>query len=269
MNFIREKKIYCGDRFMEVDIYPFTKKQQEVSRGKREKRKKVTVPKQKNLNDKNARRYLMQLLNSNFTEEDMHVTCTYKMGEHPDTVEEAETEARNFIRRVSYLRKKMGLDPVKYVLITELTFKHEMLIRVHHHIVMNGGIERDDIENLWRKKRKKGQKKGDKIGRINADRLQPDENGLAALAAYLTKEPNRKKRWSCSQNLKRPMEAPPNDRKYSKRQVERIAQGMVDADYWKKKYPGWRITDPDYGIRIEHNEITGYHIYLRLRKDSG
>lgn len=268
MNFIREKKIYCGDKFMEVDIYPFTKKQQEVSGGKREKRKRVTAPKQKNLNDKNARRYLIQLMNSNFTEKDLHVTCTYKMGEHPDTVEEAETEARNFIRRVNYLRKKKGLDPIKYILVSEMTYKNEMLIRVHHHIVMSGDLERDEVEDLWRKKKKKGQKKGDKIGRINADRLQPDENGLAALAAYLTKEPNRKKRWSSSQNLKRPMELT-NDRKYSKRQLEKIANGLVDNDYWKKKYPGWHITDQDYGIQVSYNELSGYYIYLRLRKDSG
>lgn len=268
MNFIREKKIYCGDKFMEVDIYPFTKKQQEVSGGKREKRKRVTAPKQKNLNDKNARRYLIQLMNSNFTEKDLHVTCTYKMGEHPDTVEEAETEARNFIRRVNYLRKKKGLDPIKYILVSEMTYKNEMLIRVHHHIVMSGDLERDEVEDLWRKKRKKGQKKGEKIGRINADRLQPDENGLAALAAYLTKEPNRKKRWSSSQNLKRPMELT-NDRKYSKRQLEKIANGLVDNDYWKKKYPGWHITDKDYGIQVSYNELSGYYIYLRLRKDSG
>lgn len=269
MNFIREKKIYCGDRFMEVGIYPFSKTQMEVSRGKREKRKKVSAPKQKNLNDKNARRYLIQLLNSNFTDKDMHVTCTYKSGEHPDTVEEAETEARNFIRRVNYLRKKRGLDPVKYILVTELSFKEEVLTRVHHHIVMNGGLERDEVEDIWRRKRQKGQKKGEKIGRINADRLQPDENGLAALASYLTKEPNRKKRWSSSQNLIRPVQAPPNDHKYSKRQLEKIARGEVDNDYWKKKYPGWTITDKDYGIEVSHNELTGYYIYLRLRKDTG
>lgn len=268
MNFIREKKIYCGDKFMEVDIYPFTKKQQEVSRGKREKRKKVTAPKQKNLNDKNARRYLIQLLNSNFTQDDIHVTCTYKIGHHPGTVEEAETETKNFIRRVNYLRKKKGLSPIKYILVTELTFKDDQLTRVHHHIVMNGGLERDEVEDLWRRKRQKGQKKGDKIGRINADRLQPDENGLAALASYLTKEPNRKKRWSSSQNLIRPMQAPPNDRKYSKRQLERIAHGLVDDAYWRKKYPGWHITDKDYGIQVSYNEQAGYYIYLRLRKDS-
>lgn len=268
MTFIREKKIYCGDSFLEVGIYPFTKKQSEVSRGKREKRKKVSAPKQKNLNDKNARRYLIQLLNSNFTEEDIHVTCTYKMGEHPDTVEASEIEARNFIRRVNYLRKKKNIGPIKYILVTELTYKDEVLTRVHHHIVMNGGLERDEVETLWRRKRQKGQKKGEKIGRINADRLQPDENGLAALASYLTKEPNRKKRWSSSQNLVRPIQAPPNDSKYSKKQVERIAQGMVDDAYWKKKYPGWSITDKDYGIQVSYNDLTGYYIYLRLRKDS-
>ena len=270
MNFIREKKIYCGKNFLEVDIYPYTKTQQEVSRGKRGKRKKISIPKQKNLNDKNARRYLIQLLNSNFTKDDLHISCTYAYSEHPDSLEDAEKEARNFIRRVNYLRKKKGLPTSKYVNIMEYTFVKgtETPKHIHHHIVMSGGLDRDEIEDLWRRKKERGQKVGKKIGRINADRLQLDENGLAALAAYLTKEPNKKKRWSSSQNLIRPIEASPNDHKYSKRQIEKIAKGYVDDEYWKKKYPGWHITDRDYGIQISHNERSGYYIYLRLKKDS-
>lgn len=53
---------------------------------------------------------------------------------------------------------------------------------------MNGGLDRDVVEDLWRKRRRKGQKKGDKIGFCNADRLQADENGIAALCTYLVKQ---------------------------------------------------------------------------------
>jgi len=62
---------------MEVDIYPYTKDQQEMNRrGKRARKQKESAPKQRNLNDKNARRYLTQLANTNFTQDDLHITAT-------------------------------------------------------------------------------------------------------------------------------------------------------------------------------------------------
>ena len=46
-NFIREKKIFCSDTYMEVDIYPYT--DIERKKGKRSKKKKESEPKQKNI----------------------------------------------------------------------------------------------------------------------------------------------------------------------------------------------------------------------------
>jgi hypothetical protein len=262
---IREKKIYCGKNYLEVDIYPYTKSQVESRRRKRGKKVKVSAPKQKNLNDKNARRYLTQLSNANFTASDLHVTCTYTDKTLPESIEEGEQTITKYLRRVAYHRKKNGLGPLKYILVTEYTTpkESEKPKRMHHHIIMNGGMSRDEVEELWKVGRK-----GERIGRINADRLQPDENGLAALANYLSKEPHRKKRWSSSRNLERPVQAPPNDHKYSKRQVEKIAKGMIDPDYFRKKYPGWDITDKVYGIQVTYNEQSGYYVYLKLRKDT-
>lgn len=266
--FTREKKIYCGEKYLEVDIFPYTKNQEEVSRrGKRSKKKNESEPKQKNLNDKNARRYFTQFVNTNFDEKDLHVTATYKDKFLPATPEEAEREISNFLRRVSYRRKKEGLDPLKYILVTEYTTKKdgEKLVRIHHHIFMNGGLDRDVIEDIWSKRKQKGQKKGESIGYINADRLQPDENGAAALCRYLTKYTNRKKRWSSSHNLKKPYSRT-NDHKYSRREVERICKNIPDRTYWEKKYPGWTLTDSDYGFKAEYNEITGWSIYLKMRR---
>ena len=63
---------------------------------------------------------------------------------------------------------------------------------------------------------------------------------------------------------------PPADRKYTRGQIDRIARGDIEKDFWKKKYPGWSLTDPDYGVQMKFNMITGgYHILLRLRKDTG
>ncbi|MCT8975523.1 hypothetical protein N4T77_02815 [Clostridium sp. CX1] len=266
--FTREKKIYCGDNHIEVDIYTYTKTQEEASRrGKRSKKRKESEPKQKNLNDKNAKRYFIQLVNTNFDERDLHVTATYKDKFLPETLEEAEREISNYLRRISYRRKKEGLEPLKYILVTEyITEKDEKKpVRIHHHLFMNGGLDRDIVEELWSKRKQKGQKKGERIGYINADRLQPDENGAEALCRYLTKFTNRKKRWSSSQNLKKPYSRT-NDYRYSKREVERICKEMPDRAYWEKKYPGWTLTNDYYGFRPEYNDITGWSIYLKLRR---
>lgn len=261
-SFIREKKIYCGKQYMEVDIYPQSQLPPTNKPKGRGKKEKVSAPKQRNLNDKNAKRYFVQLVNTNFGEGDLHVTVTY--AEVPETVEEAEKIASNFIRRISYKRKREGLDPLKYILVTEHSTGKgsNKPVRIHHHIVMNGGLDRDAIEDLWRKPKKKGQKIGDRIGFANADRLKPDDYGLEALARYLMKNPNGKKRWSSSQNLERP-EYRNNDHKYSRRQLERIAKDEIDNQlYWKKMYPEWDMTD----CKPVYNEITGWAVYLKLRR---
>lgn len=92
-SFIREKKIYCGDHYREVDIFTYTTAQKTAaSRGKRSKKVQESEPKQKNLNDKNARRYFVQLGNLNFggDPEALHVSATYSAKYLPPTVEAAE-----------------------------------------------------------------------------------------------------------------------------------------------------------------------------------
>lgn len=267
-SFIREKKIYCGKQYMEVDIYPYTKDQQEMNRrGKRAGKQKESAPKQRNLNDKNARRYLTQLANTNFTQDDLHITATYKDKHLPESIEAAEKEASNFLRRISYRRKKSGMLPLKYILVTEYSTEKESEkpTRIHHHIIINGGMDRNTIEDLWSKKKKKGEPKGERIGYVNTDSLQPDENGLAALCAYLTKNPNGKKRWSSSQNLEKPMSST-NDSKYSKRALEKLAKTPPEITYWETKYPGFTLSSQDYGIATRYNDVTGWAIYLKLRK---
>jgi hypothetical protein len=268
---IREKKIYCGD-FLEVDIYPYTETPgKRNKKRKRAKKKKLSPPKQRNLNDKNSRRYLIQLINANFGSRDYKVEATYNSENHPETVEEAEREVDNFFSRINYKRKKKGLKPARRVCINESSVYKDTgkLKHMHHHIYLEGGLTRDEVESCWSRPKNKGQEVGDKIGRINANWLQPDENGLAGIATYTSKDTKAgKKKWSSSHNLIKPEQATPVDGRYSKRQVEKIAKGEVDIDYINKKYPGWKITDKDYGIRVEYNEHTNhYYIYLRLRRE--
>ena len=261
MKYIREKKIYCGD-YLEVDIIPRSRTEV-VEKGKRHKKKKLSPPKQKNLNEKNARRYFIQLANTNFGKGDLQVHPTYSDDELPETIEDAEREVRNYLRRVDYKRKKEGLDPLKYLLVTEYQTEGEgeKPIRIHHHIMMNAGLDRDTVEALWSRRKKKGEKHKKSIGFVNADRLQPDEYGLEAISRYLMKNPKGKKRWSSSKNLDRP-EMRPNDHKYSKRQVEKLAKYPEGRSFWEKKYPGYWLTE----ATPVYNDLTGWSIYLKMRK---
>lgn len=264
----REKKIYCGTEYLEVDIYNIGEGQLLNSRrGKRSKKKTVSAPKQKDLNDKNSRRYFVQLSNANFGKYDYHVSLTYKDEYLPQTLEEAEKEVGNYLRRISYRRGKEGLSPLKYILVTSYSTKkgEDKPIRIHHHILINGGLSREEVEDLWCKRKKKGQEKGERIGYVNADRLQPDDNGIEALCNYLIKHPRNKKRWSSSQNLTKPYSRT-NDRKYRAKKIETLAKSLPGVEYWEKQYPGYTLIRSDYAERAEYNEYTGWSIYLKLRK---
>ena len=270
--FMREKKVDCG-KYREADIIPRTEKADKVAKGKRGKRKKVTEPKQKDLNEKNAKRYLVQLGNGNFGIGDLHVSCTYDKDHLPDSIEEAEKIVNNYLRRIAYRRGKLGLDPLKYILVTEYKFDKEgqMIKRVHHHIIMNGGLSRDDVELMWTTARINWNKAQDPQYRaeikqmvwVNADRIQTNENGIEALCKYIVKDPQGKKRWSSSRNLVRPVELPNADYKYTKKQIEKLAKSDdCGKEFFKKQFPGYDIVS----IEPAYYEETGWHIYLKMWK---
>lgn len=274
--FMREKKVDCG-QYREADIIPRTDKADKAVKGKRGKRKKVSEPKQKDLNEKNAKRYLVQLGNGNFGAGDLHVSCTYDKDHLPGSIEEAERIVNNYLRRIAYRRGKLGLEPLKYILVTEYKFDKagQMIKRVHHHIIMNGGLSRDDVELMWTADRinwNKAQKDPEyrasikQMGWANADRIQTNENGIEALCKYIVKDPQGKKRWSSSRNLVRPVELPNADYKYSKKQIEKLAKSDdCGAEFFKKQFPDYDIRE----ITPVYYEETGWHIYLKMWKKPG
>ncbi len=267
---VREKSIFCGKYYKEIDIFTYSDGQKwAAQRGVRSKRRKVSEPKQKNLNEKNARRYFIQTANLNFGSDPgaLHVSLTYSNRYLPATLEEAERKVRNFIRKAQYARKKAGLPPLKYMLVTASACDRQTgkPVRIHHHILMNGGLDREAVESLWRERKQKGQKQGDRTGYCNADRLQADENGIAALCVYLARQAGGKKRWTSSHNLERPS-CQTKDGKFSHKQLEKWAKERPGREFWERKYPGWTLTDEDYGIAYEYNDFTGWAIYLKLRR---
>ena len=95
----REKKHYCGE-YLEIDIFPVF----EYQRGRGKKRKPTTEV-QKQLNQQNAERKLIRLLNTNFTKKDIRFDLTYDNDNYPSSPKDAQREMQNFIRRVKRYRK--------------------------------------------------------------------------------------------------------------------------------------------------------------------
>ena len=207
LRFFREKQIIQGSEFRDVEIVSYTTEQER--RLPRIKKKAVSSLKQIKANDKNSQKHLRWLINSNFTEEDYRLDLTYE--NEPLSLEEAEKKLANFKRRLKSLYKKHGLE-LKYIAVTgggSPKKRGEGLTRIHHHLIINGGISRDEIEACWSVGR--GSKKRS-IGRRSCQHLQLKENeqGFEALAVYFfqhSKEREKnEKRWSASTNLKQPIE---------------------------------------------------------------
>lgn len=124
--------------------------------------------------------------------------------------------------------------------------------RIHHHVIMNG-MDRDEAERLW------------KNGYANTRRLQPDEYGLEALARYIVKDPQGKKRWSASQNLKQP-KVTTADTKFTKRMAERLAEDFETAagQIFAKLFPNCIMND----CKIFRSDfVAGAYVYANMRKD--
>lgn len=257
---IRTKTYYCGKNDLEIDLFPWMEVEKRYTRKKKEK---VTIPKQKVLNDKRAKRTFCQLVKTNFGEGDLHLTLTYNTKFLPEKVEDAEKEVRNYLRRVARLRKKKNLSPLKYIFITEQGVQSK---RIHHHVIINGGLSRDEVELLWRRPKRKGQQQGEALGDCNADRLRTDDKGLERLASYLAKDPKGRKRWTPSQNLKKP-EVSTSDTKTSRRKFMQLVLLPEDAEevrqHFEKQYPDFAVTE----VRKEWNEITcTWAVYVKLHR---
>lgn len=285
MPFIREHRTYCGEQYMTVDIFQYTQEGQNAATKKRKRREKVTSPKVANGNDKRARRYLSALINTNFGKDDISLTLTYSNENMPESDTEAQKEIRNYMNRVKHRREKLGLTPLKYVLVTEFGVKQTTgeLVRIHHHLVVNGGLSRDDLELMWTHERinwKQVEKEDaaglriyrsniSRIGFANADRLQEGENGFEALARYLLKSPNGKKRWSSSKNLEKPVRTT-NDHKYTRRKLDKLCTSgeIYSRQWWESAYPGYTLAgSAETALEIEQpDEYNNWIVYAKLRK---
>ena len=130
-----------------------------------------------------------------------------------------------------------SLPALKYIFLTEQGVQSK---RIHHHVIINGGLTRDEVEMLWARPKRKGEEKGRTLGDCNADRLRTDERGLERLASYLAKDPKGRRRWTPSQNLKKP-EVSVSDTKTSRRKFIQLVLLPEDAEevrqHFEKQHP--------------------------------
>lgn len=257
----RRKVIHCGkygikNEFIEIDVYPHDPARKQTNR---KRKQQITAPSRQNLNDKNARRYFGQLVKSNFTENDIHLTLTYQKKHRPDNIEQAEKEVTNFLRR---LKRKYQKAQAKffYIFVTEFGTKG----KVHHHVLLPSGIPREDIESTWTKKEKG--KPAEAIGYANTRRIQLINGTMEQLVSYLQKEAAGKKRWKSSNGLIRPW-ATIKDAAYTKRKLDKLAQLPQDCEdvkrFWEKEFPDYIC----YESVSRYNAETGrWSMYAKMRR---
>ena len=237
-------------KMIEVDIYPTFNVRHDMPRTKRGRESR---PAQKNLNDKRARRYLNQLASANFGKGDLWGTFTYRAGEEPESIDDAEKKFGNFIRRINRRRKRAGKENIKYIYVTEWE-DGEKGVRCHHHAILSGDVDRDEIEQLWYH--------GD---RTETKRLAPDpDTHIAGLVHYITKDPKGKKRWKTSKGLKKPT-ITRSYSKFGKTKVRKMAcdYTLLESEL-KKKYKNARFVD----AKVYQNEVNGgFYIYARMVRD--
>lgn len=259
------KEIYAGNQ-LEIEIYPeFTREQAKrvgVWQWHPDKAKQKEA--QRNLNDKNARKWLRRLIEHNFDNQDLWITLTYSV--EPADIEEATRNIKKFIRCINGKRKRRGLPNAKYVYVTEEVSEDGEVVRIHHHMVMDGMLDLDTVIKTW--------KHG---GRNEYRKIEKDDDGIAGAMEYMLKpaaEKRRKKhrkRWAASTNL----EQPPEKKHHQTRQkdVQKMAQQHdyireyvenVKMRSGKKRYAGYIYTRAE----VRYNELNGmYYVKIRMRKD--
>lgn len=231
----RTRTTVAGNR-LEAEVFPIFGRRQAAAARKAKSRQ--TGEAQERANHARSIRKMILLAETNFTRQDVHLTLTYQDGE-PDYAR-CQKDIRNFFQRVKRLREKRGLSELKYIYVIE---GGENGHRIHAHILMSGGISREELETIWKQS-------GTGTGYANADRLQPGSDGLDAIVTYMAKQlwakgfrktgkgdeideiarfmakhPGRRRKWCRSHNLKQP-KVRTSDSKCSNARVKRIAMDM-------------------------------------------
>ena len=246
----REKRIKSGNQ-LEVEIYPVTEHGHRYDR-----KRKLSRPEQQALNEKNAIKTFIRLVNTNFVSGDIVITLEYNKDKRPSGYNQLKRDVQNYIRRIKYYRNKHDLPIIKYVYVIEL----QGVDHWHCHMIMSK-IAREVAESLW-----------DNADFVNSKSFQPtQQDGGEAIAKYFMGQKGNKgvkkgcwRRWNSSNNLKQPIEEI-KDQTHTRSGLARIARERIDDRiYWERKHKGYRFVSatPTY------NEFNGWwYIYVKMYRD--
>lgn len=241
----RMKTIKSGE-MLESEIYPLW----DTRSSTRVPKSKTSRKAQRNLNNKNAVKQAVRLINANFTANvDIWVHLTYDDEHLPATVADAQKEMSRYIRRIKIYAEKHGYAPLKYIYFTE--GGGDTGKRIHHHVVMNFP-DRDVAEQLWR---------GGPYPRAN--RLRDSEFKFEGCARYMSKNPQGSKRWNASKNLAKPV-VTIADCRMTRKKANKIMTDEIDViAEFERLYPGYRFSDIKKWVS---DYVSGGYIYVRMRR---
>ena len=198
---------------------------------------------QKRVNDRRAETEVRWKTNENFGKGDYHLVLHYF--DNFRTLPEAEQDLAKFKRILRELCREAGIE-LKYIACTET----KRMTNIHHHLIINK-MPLTMIQEAWNKAVKNG---GISI------RVLDGRKNHAALASYLMKESRstedrredgesdrRRKRFSCSRNLRQP----------------KIEYRAIAAESWRRRpkaRSGYELEKLGDGSteRSGIDEITGY-----------
>ena len=225
----------------------------------RKAKKNETRDAQQKANDKRSTLRFIQLIEANFTDADLAIWLDYA-GEAPDP-ERIDKDLDNFFAKIRRRRRAKGLPELKYAAAIggdEMPAPGYSGKRPHVHIIMLGGLDRDEIEKLWGH------------GHANTHRLQPRSEGLGGIATYFTKQhqdrPRKKgaKKYRTSRNLTQPV-TKSRDAKMVNSRVKRIAYDFKNQakPIMEKLYPGYQLQE----VHVYYSDIVpGVYIRCVLRR---
>ena len=256
VNKYRVKRIKAGDT-LEIEAFPIWDTVQQATEARRQSEKHREAVRAVNL--RNTQKQLRRLMNANFGAGDLLMTLTYAPEEQPAFEDEAQRDVRNFLRRLRTRREKLGLPALKYIYITEMTEGANGRKRYHHHLIVNGGISRDEVEKLWKK------------GIANTKRAQPDAFALSGWAHYMSKQKKTQQKaytrgFAHSKNLKQP-KVTYADHKLSRAAMQQISQDMKTrgTEILEKLYPGYEVAEAPQ-VRVSSYVSGGYLLCRMIRR---
>ena len=261
------RKTYTTGNYMEMEMFNLSPHKKPFARAKKIKE---STPAQKNLNDKKSKTQFRRILHANFTKGDLALSLTLDDEHLPETEKDALRLIGNYIRVIRRMwdRKFGGLAPFKYIYVySEVDGETGEVVRKHFHLIISGGLDRDEIEQKWR------------YGFANTDRLRFTETGIEKLANYMIDQACGKRRWKGSNNLTKP-EPVVSDKAISKADLEKIRRNPEDAEYIEKlinkgRKEKWILTKCEitydgrelFGSDIDTGEGMGIAILIRARKE--